>query len=97
MSGLIRSHCNRYPVEVTGYIAITGKLNEQIVCRPTVSSDGQDLSDQIKNYKSIEGFTLQYCWGTGTGKINSFHKLWAIKSIFLRFPWGKLFQVIVCV
>ena len=50
---------------VTGYIAITGKLNEQIVCRPTATEIGQNLSDQIKNYKSIEGFTLQYCWATG--------------------------------
>lgn len=49
---------------VTGYIAITGKLNEQIVCRPTMSTDDQNLNDQIKNYKAIEGFTLQYCWAT---------------------------------
>ena len=39
-------------------------MNEQIVCRPTATEIGQNLSDQIKNYKSIEGFTLQYCWAT---------------------------------
>lgn len=43
-------------------MAITGKLNQQIICRPTVN---QNQQDQIKTYKSIEEFTLQYCWATG--------------------------------